>query len=120
PDSTDKAVEMLHAAYLAMYRAKRDGRNNYHFFSQAQQAQMQERIRLEKELRAQVPTDHFILFNQPIVDAQSLENYGAEALVRWHHPTRGILPPGEFIGIAEEIGLITEIRSEEHTSELQS
>src|SRR5690606_21943588 len=111
PDSADNAVDMLRAADLAMYRAKRDGRNNYHFFSQALQAQMQERIRLEKELRAQVPTDHFILFYQPIVDAQSLEICGAEALVRWHHPTRGILPPGEFIGIAEEIGLITEIDS---------
>lgn len=111
PDSADNAVDMLRAADLAMYRAKRDGRNNYHFFSQALQAQMQERIRLEKELRAQVPTDHFVLFYQPIVDAHTMVISGAEGLVRWQHPTRGILPPSEFIDIAEEIGLITEIDS---------
>lgn len=111
PDSADNAGDMLRAADLAMYRAKRDGRNNYHFFSQALQAQMQERIRLEKELRAQVPTDHFVLFYQPIVDAQTFEIRGVEGLVRWSHPTRGILPPSEFISIAEEIGLITEIDS---------
>ncbi len=111
PDSADNAVDMLRAADLAMYRAKRDGRNNYQFFSQALQSQMQERIRMEKELRAELPTEHFVLFYQPIVDAQTLEIRGAEGLVRWNHPTRGILPPNEFISIAEEIGLITEIDS---------
>ncbi len=111
PDAGSNAGDMLKAADLAMYRAKRDGKNNYHFFSTALQAQVQERIRLEKELRALIPTDHFILYYQPIIDAKTLEICGAESLIRWDHPTRGILPPSEFIALAEEIGLIIEIDS---------
>lgn len=111
PDAGNNASDMLKAADLAMYRAKREGKNNYHFFSAALQAQVQERIRLEKELRSLIPTDHFVLYYQPIVDAKSLEITGVESLIRWDHPTRGILPPSEFITLAEEIGLIVEIDS---------
>ncbi len=111
PDAGNNASDMLKAADLAMYRAKREGKNNYHFFSAALQAQVQERIRLEKELRSLIPTDHFVLYYQPIVDAKSLEITGVESLIRWDHPTRGILPPSEFIALAEEIGLIVEIDS---------
>ncbi len=111
PDAALNAPDMLKAADLAMYRAKRDGKNNYQFFSSALQAQVQERLRIEKELRALIPTDHFILYYQPIVNAQTLEICGAESLVRWNHPTRGILPPSEFIALAEETGLIIEIDS---------
>lgn len=111
PDAGNNAGDMLKAADLAMYRAKRDGKNNYHFFSSALHAQVQERIRLEKELRSLVPTDHFLIYYQPIIDAKTLEVSGAESLIRWDHPTRGILPPSEFIGLAEEIGLIVEIDS---------
>jgi diguanylate cyclase (GGDEF)-like protein len=111
PDAGNNAGEMLKAADLAMYRAKRDGKNNYHFFSSALHAQVQERIKLERELRSLIPTDHFLIYYQPIIDAKSLEISGAESLIRWDHPTRGILPPSEFIGLAEEIGLIVEIDS---------
>lgn len=111
PDTGDSASDLLKAADMAMYRAKQDGRNNFQFFSPAMQAQMQERVRMEKELRALIPTDHFVLFYQPIVDAQTFEVCGAEGLIRWNHPERGILPPGDFIGLAEEIGLISEIDS---------
>lgn len=111
PDAGNNAADMLKAADLAMYQAKHCGKNNYHFFSSALQAQAQERIRLEKELRALIPTDHFILYYQPIVDANTMEICGAESLIRWDHPTRGILPPSEFITLAEEIGLIIEIDS---------
>jgi diguanylate cyclase len=111
PEAGDNAGDLLKAADMAMYRAKQDGRDNFQFFSSVMQAQMQERLRLEKELRALIPTDHFILFYQPIVDAQTFEICGAEGLIRWDHPERGILPPSEFISLAEEIGLISEIDS---------
>src|SRR5690554_1762346 len=109
PEAADNASDMLRSADLAMYRAKRDGRNKFHFFSQALQEQIQQRVRLEKELREQIPTNNFILYYQPIVDAQTFKIVGAEGLVRWNHATRGILPPNEFIGLAEEIGLIEKI-----------
>jgi diguanylate cyclase (GGDEF)-like protein len=109
PEAGETAVDLLKAADMAMYRAKQDGRNNFQFFSSKMQAQLQERVRLEKELRALIPTDHFILFYQPIVDAHTFEICGAEGLIRWDHPERGILPPSEFITLAEEIGLISEI-----------
>ncbi|MEN0037771.1 MAG: EAL domain-containing protein [Cellvibrio sp.] len=111
PEAGETAVDLLKAADMAMYRAKQDGRNNFQFFSSTMQAQLQERVRLEKELRALIPTDHFVLFYQPIVDAHTFEICGAEGLIRWDHPERGILPPSEFITLAEEIGLISEIDS---------
>lgn len=109
PEAADNASDMLRSADLAMYRAKRDGRNKFHFFSQALQEQIQQRVRLEKELREQIPTNNFILYYQPIVDAQTFKIVGAEGLVRWNHATRGILPPSEFITLAEEVGLIKDI-----------
>ena len=109
PEAADNASDMLRSADLAMYRAKRDGRNKFHFFSQALQEQIQQRVRLEKELREQIPAHNFILYYQPVVDAKTFDIVGAEGLVRWNHATRGILPPNEFIGLAEEIGLIEKI-----------
>src|SRR5690554_1584964 len=109
PEAADNASDMLRSADLAMYRAKRDNRNKFHFFSQALQEQIQQRVRLEKEPREQIPTNNFILYYQPIVDAQTFKIVGAEGLVRWNHATRGILPPSEFITLAEEVGLIKDI-----------
>jgi diguanylate cyclase len=111
PDAGNTSGDLLKASDLAMYRAKHDGRNNFQFFSQALQAQIQARVRTEKDLRALIPTDHFVLFYQPIVDAQTCTIVGAESLIRWEHPVRGILPPSEFIELAEEIGLMQEIDS---------
>jgi diguanylate cyclase (GGDEF)-like protein len=96
----------LRNADIALDRAKRDGRGRFAFFEQAMDASMQLRLRMERDLRAAVDQGQFLLHYQPIVSVATGTLAGFEALVRWRHPERGMVPPGEFIGLAEEIGLI--------------
>jgi predicted signal transduction protein with EAL and GGDEF domain len=104
-DGTDVEA-LLRNAVIAMHRSKSDGRNTYSFFESAMDALIQGRRRTEIDLRSALANDEFELHYQPQVDAQTEAITGCEALLRWNHPTRGMVPPAEFIPVAEEIGLI--------------
>jgi PAS domain S-box-containing protein len=103
-DREESGNEILQRAEIAMFQAKQTGRNTIRFFSAALQVAVSARAVMEEELRRAIKTDQFVLFYQPQVDSAHLT--GAEALVRWNHPTRGLLAPGEFIPLAEESGLM--------------
>ena len=85
---------------------KGDGRGTYRFFEPEMDAQMQARRELESDLRRALPAGEFDLHYQPVVDLATNEISGFEALIRWHHPTKGMIAPNTFIPLAEEIGLI--------------
>jgi predicted signal transduction protein with EAL and GGDEF domain len=97
--------ELLKRADLAMYQAKAAGRNTLRFFNPEMQAEVSARANLENDLRQSLGARQFILHYQPQVDARG-QLLGAEALVRWQHPSRGLVAPGEFIPLAESTGLI--------------
>lgn len=98
---------LLKNADMALYRSKMDGRGTWRFFEPAMDASLQNRRALETDLRAAMDKDEFDLFYQPIYDLRMDRISGFEALLRWRHPERGLVPPDQFIPVAEEIGLIT-------------
>jgi diguanylate cyclase (GGDEF)-like protein len=106
---TDPAADLLRDADLAMYRAKGAGRDRFEVFAPEMHAALVERLALEADLRHAVERDELVLHYQPIVDMTTGEVAALEALVRWRHPIRGLVPPGEFIKVAEETGLIVQI-----------
>lgn len=106
PQDGADADTLMRNADLAMYRSKSSGRACYSFFEPGLHAAMQARLALETDLRAALAQDQFDLYYQPIVDSRSRAVRGFEALLRWHHPQRGMVSPGEFIPMAEELGLI--------------
>ena len=97
---------MLRDADIAMYRAKSSGKGRHEIFNQEMHKQVSDRLRLETELRLALERDEFSVFYQPIMQIATNQLIGFEALVRWFHPQRGLVMPGEFIPIAEETGLI--------------
>jgi diguanylate cyclase (GGDEF)-like protein len=103
-DHLENADDVLQKAELAMYQAKAAGRSTIRFFAPSLQAAVNARAAMEDALRQAIRLNQFSLYYQPQVDHGSI--VGAEALIRWKHPTRGILAPGEFIVLAEETGLI--------------
>jgi diguanylate cyclase (GGDEF)-like protein/PAS domain S-box-containing protein len=103
-DQKEDPNEILQQADIAMYQAKAIGRNTMHFFAPALQAAVNARAALEEELRMAIRENQFVLWYQPQVDRGRL--IGVEALLRWKHPQRGVLLPGDFIPAAEETGLI--------------
>jgi diguanylate cyclase (GGDEF)-like protein len=109
PQDGVTAEELLMNADSAMYRAKFAGRNNFQFFSETMRSKSLHRLDLENEIRKALEADQFELYYQPKADAESWTLVGAEALLRWHHPERGVIAPAEFIPVAEETGLIVPI-----------
>jgi diguanylate cyclase (GGDEF)-like protein/PAS domain S-box-containing protein len=101
--------EVLRNADLAMYFAKSRRKGHYAIYAREMHEQVMERLELEADLRKGVGRDDFRVEYQPIVNLVSGEVYGAEALVRWHHPTLGVIAPGRFVELAEETGLIIPI-----------
>ena len=108
-DDGDDALTLLKHADTAMYHAKESGRDNYRFYNASLTEQVIKRMALEREMRAALEHDEFSLHYQPQFDAQSGRICGVEALIRWQHPVRGMVAPGEFIGAAEQSGLIIPI-----------
>jgi diguanylate cyclase (GGDEF)-like protein/PAS domain S-box-containing protein len=106
PSDAGDAVTMLRNADMAMYRSKQAGRSVYRFFTKEMDAQVLMRMDLEKDMRRALERGEFVVYYQPIVDLDSGAVTSAEALLRWVHPERGLVSPGEFIPLAEETGLI--------------
>ena len=103
------AQELLRHADMAMYRAKERGRASFAFFEDAMHREAQRRLELDRELRQALENQEFVLYYQPQLDLRTNRIVGAEALIRWQHPVRGIVAPGPFISFAEETGLIEQI-----------
>ena len=106
PKDADNADALVRHADLALYKAKSEGRNRYRFFETAMEAEARDRRDLEEDMRRALLRDEFELHYQTVIDVGRRECCGAEALVRWRHPERGLLFPDQFIGLAEESGLI--------------
>ena len=109
PNDGSDAETLLQNADTAMYRAKEQGRDNYQLYAPEMNARASERLSLENRLRQALPNGELALHYQPVVDLKSGRVRGAEALLRWQHPERGLLPPVEFITLAELSGLIAPI-----------
>jgi diguanylate cyclase (GGDEF)-like protein/PAS domain S-box-containing protein len=108
-NGADTADDLLRDADTAMYQAKSDGKSRWCLFDQSLREQAVQRLELEKEMRNGIKLGEFIVHYQPIVELHSQAIKGFEALLRWRHPTRGLVSPVDFIPIAEEIGFIVEL-----------
>jgi diguanylate cyclase (GGDEF)-like protein len=106
PKDGADADMLIKNADLALYKAKADGGNRYRLFESSMEAEARERQELEASLRRAIARGEFELHYQTIVDVATLDCRGAEVLVRWRHPSRGLLPPSRFVDLAEESGLI--------------
>jgi len=100
---------LLKAADTAMYHAKKTGKNNFVYYQSDMDATGVERLQLENDLRRAIERNELVLHYQPQVDTETGEVVGAEALMRWEHPEKGLIPPFKFIPLAEEMGLIGQI-----------
>jgi diguanylate cyclase (GGDEF)-like protein/PAS domain S-box-containing protein len=102
----EQPMALLQQADLAMYRAKQHDRNTYQWFSLALDEEASYRVALRNELQDAIDQEQLSVYYQPLIDARSGKTRNVEALVRWHHPTRGLISPGDFIPLAEETGQI--------------
>jgi diguanylate cyclase (GGDEF)-like protein/PAS domain S-box-containing protein len=109
PDDAQDGGALLQYAEMAMYQAKPLGHKSLRFYDEAMDQRAQERLRMENELRAGIANGELYLMYQPQIDLRDRHVMGAEALVRWAHPVRGLISPALFIPLAEECGLISDI-----------
>jgi diguanylate cyclase (GGDEF)-like protein len=109
PDNGEDSGTILRNAGAALYRAKRQGGNNCQFYAADMNAEALRRLALDTSMRRAIDNQEFVVFYQPFVNLASGKVVGFEALVRWQHPELGLLPPGDFIGLAEDTGLILDI-----------
>jgi len=109
PNDGQTADILLRNADSAMYNAKNSGKNQFQFYIESLNIVATERFSLEKDLARAIDRDEFVLYFQPQIDLATRKIVGAEALIRWVHPQKGMVPPDKFIHVAEESGLIIEI-----------
>ncbi|MCD2449880.1 EAL domain-containing protein [Methylicorpusculum oleiharenae] len=109
PQDGNELEQLAQSADAALFRAKQNGRNNFQFFTRQLHQHAHEMLQVENELRQALERNELILYYQPQIDAKTSKIIGVEALIRWQHPQKGMVPPGRFIPIAEESGLIVDI-----------
>ncbi|PKG81369.1 sensor domain-containing phosphodiesterase [Colwellia sp. 75C3] len=109
PDDATNSEELLRNADIAMYQAKDDGRNTIRFFTCEMNAKLQKNKEILTDLAESLTEGHFELYYQPLFTIEHNTLVGAEALIRWHHPEKGMIPPDKFIAVAEQSGLINEL-----------
>ena len=109
PDDAANSEELLRNADIAMYQAKDSGRNTTCFFTPEMNAKLQQNKEILTDLAESLTQDHFELYYQPLFTIDHKTLVGAEALIRWHHPEKGMIPPDKFIPVAEQSGLINEL-----------
>jgi len=109
PQDGDNFGVLLKNADTAMYKAKELGRNTFQFYASEMSHKAMQRLELENQIRTALKEEQFEVYYQPKVDLQNNTCIGVEALVRWNHPQRGLISPDDFVPLAEEIGLITQL-----------
>ena len=109
PQDGNELSQLMKNADTAMYHAKERGKNNFQFYQADMNASALERLELESDLRHALEQQEFILYYQPQFSGDGKRLTGAEALLRWNHPRRGLVPPGDFIPVLEELGLVVDV-----------
>jgi EAL domain-containing protein (putative c-di-GMP-specific phosphodiesterase class I) len=109
PQDGEELSQLMKNADTAMYHAKERGKNNFQFYQAAMNATALERLELESDLRHALDQQQFVLYYQPQFSANGQRLIGAEALLRWQHPRRGLIAPNEFIPVLEELGLVVDV-----------